>query len=116
MTLEDLQLICEKLPGTTTDIKWEHHLCFNVGEKMYLITSPDEIPPNASFKVSEEDFVALTERPGIQQARYFARRQWVSVEDIALLNKDEWDRLIKASYKLVSAKLTKRLRTELGIE
>jgi hypothetical protein len=36
MNSEDLQGICEKLKGVTEDIKWEDHLCFNVGKKMFL--------------------------------------------------------------------------------
>ena len=52
MSIEDLMSICQKLNGMTTDIKWEDHLCFNVGEKIFLITSPDSVPPTASFKVN----------------------------------------------------------------
>ena len=116
MNIEDLMNICMKLKGTTTDIKWEDHLCFNVGEKIYLITSPDQVPPNASFKVSEEDFDALSERDGIGQARYFARRQWVSVDNIGLLSNEEWETYITRSHQLVASKLTRKKRLELGIE
>ena len=116
MTIESLMNICQGLKGTTTDIKWEDHLCFNVGEKIYLITSPDQVPPNASFKVSEEDFDILCEREGIRQARYFARRQWVSVENISLLNHAEWEKYIARSHALVASKLTRKKRVELGLE
>ena len=116
MTIEDLMHICQKLAGTTTDIKWENHLCFNVGEKIYLITSPDQVPPNASFKVKEEDFDKLSEREGINQARYFAKRQWVSVDNISRLSKEEWEKYIKNSHELVASKLTRKKRTELGIK
>jgi len=116
MTIEDLLKICKQLKGTTTDIKWEDHLCFNVGEKIYLLTSPDQIPPTASFKVTEEDFETLTERDGISQARYFARSQWVSLDNIGVLGKEEWEMYITRSYRLVASKLSKKIRTELGIE
>jgi hypothetical protein len=42
MQIEDLQKICKSFHGVTEDIKWENHLCFNVGEKMFLITAPDK--------------------------------------------------------------------------
>jgi len=116
MSIEELMRICKKLKGTTTDIKWDHHLCFNVGEKMYLLTSPDEHPPNASFKVKEEDFDELVEQEGIDQARYFAKRQWVSVSDISKLNEDEWQHYIQRSYELVASKLSRKKRAELGID
>ncbi len=116
MTIEDLMKICTRLKGNTTDIKWEDHLCFNVGEKIYLITSPDQAPPNASFKVTEKDFEKLIEREGIDQARYFAKRQWVSVDDISRLSKEEWEQYITSSYELVASRLTRKKRSELGIE
>lgn len=45
MTIEELMKICNKLKGTTTDIKWEDHLCFNVGEKISLNLTT-WLPPN----------------------------------------------------------------------
>ena len=116
MTIEDLMSISNRLPGVTTDIKWEDHLCFNVGEKIFLITSPDSVPSTASFKVTEEEFDRLTERRGITQARYFAKRQWVSVDDISLLNGKEWEHYLAESHRLVASKLTRKKRIELGIE
>jgi predicted DNA-binding protein (MmcQ/YjbR family) len=116
MSIEDLMTICRKLKGMTTDIKWEDHLCFNVGEKIFLITSPDSVPPTASFKVKEEDFDRLTEREGIDQARYFARRKWVSVDDIDRLTNKEWEQCISESYRLVVSTLTRKKRSELGID
>jgi len=116
MTIEELMKICKELKGTTTDIKWEDHLCFNVGDKIYLITSPDQVPPNASFKVTDDDFDSLCEREGIIQARYFAKRQWVSLDNISLLTKEEWVKYITQSHQLVASKLTRKKRIELGID
>ena len=116
MTIEELMKICKQLKGTTSDIKWEDHLCFNVGKKIYLITSPDQVPPTASFKVREEDFEKLSEREGIKQARYFAKRQWVSLDNISLLSKEEWEKYVTLSYQLVASKLTRKKRSELGID
>ncbi|MFD2720902.1 MmcQ/YjbR family DNA-binding protein [Hymenobacter monticola] len=48
-TFEALQALCLRLPGTTEDLKWGVHLCFSVGGKMYRVTSPDALPPTASF-------------------------------------------------------------------
>jgi len=116
MTIEELLSICKARKGVTTDIKWEEHLCFNVGEKIFLLTAPDQVPPSASLKVSEEDFDLLTERDGINQARYFAKRQWITVDNINRLSEKEWEHYITESYKLVASKLTRKKRTELGIE
>jgi predicted DNA-binding protein (MmcQ/YjbR family) len=115
MTVEDLMEICNSLKGTTTDIKWEDHLSFNVGNRIFLLTSPDAVPPTASFKVSEEDFNELTAIQGISQARYFAKRQWVSVDDLNRLSRDEWEKYTGRSYRLVASKLSKKQQGELGL-
>lgn len=114
MTLEDLQKICKNLKGTTQDIKWEDHLCFNVGGKIYLVTSPDNVPVTASFKTSDEDFAELTERDGLFPARYLARYKWVQLDDINRLSSDEWIKYINRSYKLVFEKLTAKLKKEIN--
>ncbi|HEX8328573.1 MAG TPA: MmcQ/YjbR family DNA-binding protein [Hymenobacter sp.] len=59
MTIEDLQALCLRLPGTTEDLKWGVHLCFSVSGKMYVGTSPDALPPTASFIASPEEPATL---------------------------------------------------------
>lgn len=95
------------MPGVTEDIKWENHLCFNVGGKMFLITSPDESPVTASFKTTEEKFEELSEREGFMPAPYLARNKWVKVDDIGRLMVKEGKELLELSYKLVKEKLPK---------
>jgi predicted DNA-binding protein (MmcQ/YjbR family) len=115
MTIEDLQLICKKFNAVTEDIKWEEHLCFNVGAKMFLITAPDQVPPSASFKVTDEDFEMLSSKKGFKPAPHLARYKWIYVEDISLLSKKQWEYYLKRSYELVVAKLTKKIRKQIGI-
>lgn len=114
MTIEDLQSICKTFPGTTEDIKWETHLCFNVGAKMYLITSPDAVPHSASFKADDEEFEALCNREGIKPAAYLARHKWVYVDDISRMNKKEWNKYLRQSYELVFAKLPAKTRKQIA--
>ena len=105
MTIEILQAICEQFPGVTQDIKWEDHLCFNVGEKMFLVTSPGSVPHTASFKAADEEFEGLCAREGFQPAPYMARYKWVYVDDINRLSRKEWEKYLKQSYNLVFSKL-----------
>ncbi|MGQ0738350.1 MAG: MmcQ/YjbR family DNA-binding protein [Bacteroidota bacterium] len=108
MTLEAIQRTCNSFPDVTEDIKWESHLCFNVGGKIFLITSPDLSPITASFKTSEEKFNELTERKGFKPAPYLAKHKWVYVDDISRMNGREWKELLELSYDLVRAKLSKK--------
>lgn len=108
MDIETLQKICHSLPDVTEDIKWETHLCFNIGGKMFLITSPDEIPVTASFKTTEEKFNELIERNGCKPAPYLAKHKWVKVDNINILKTKEWKELIEMSYNIIQSKLPKK--------
>lgn len=115
MTIEELQNICQKLKGMTEDIKWENHLCFNVGEKMFLVTSPDAIPHSASFKVSDEEFEELSQQEGFKPAPYLARYKWVHLDDINRLSKIKWEYYAEQSYRLISCKLPAKIRKKIGL-
>ena len=115
MTIEDIQAICKKHVGVTEDIKWEDHLCFNVGGKMFLITAPDAVPVSASIKVSDEAFDELSQRQGFMPAPYLARYKWIWMDDISRLSKREWERYVATAHHLVSAKLPARTRKQLGL-
>jgi predicted DNA-binding protein (MmcQ/YjbR family) len=113
MDLENLRALCMSFPHVVEDIKWENHLCFNVGGKMFMITSPDESPVTASFKCSDEEFEAISSRPGFKPAPYLARNKWVWTSDVTLLGAAEWQHFARQAYDLVKAKLPKKLQKEL---
>lgn len=99
------------LAGTTLSAQWES-LVGKVGGKVFCLLGDDSHA--LVFKVSELAFDGLVELPGIEQAAYFAKRQWVRVSPGAL--EDELLRgYIVQSYKTIAAKLTRKLRSELGI-
>lgn len=115
MNIEDLQSICSQLKGVTEDIKWDDHLCFNVGGKMFLVTAPDKFPHSASFKVTEKDFGELTAREGFIPAPYLSRYKWVYVDDINRLTKKQWTLYIKQSYSLIAAALPAKTKKLIGL-
>ena len=115
MTVEDIQDICKKYRGVTQDIKWEDHLCFSVGGKMFLITAPDDVPTSASIKVSEEAFEQLSDREGFMPAPYLARYKWIWMDDINRLSKKEWESYISMAYNLVASRLAGRVKKQIGL-
>lgn len=115
MTIENLQGICRTLKAVTEDIKWEDHLCFNVGGKMFLVTSPDSVPVSASFKVSDEEFEEIISREGFSPQRHLARYKWVSLDDVNRLSASEWQQFINQSYQLVASKLSGKFKREIGL-
>jgi predicted DNA-binding protein (MmcQ/YjbR family) len=116
MSIEDLRKICMDLPHTTEDIKWGNDLVFSVGAKMYAVFGLNGSPVSASFKVADEEFDELSRSTGFKPAPYLARYKWVHVEDVEMMNVKQWKSYLKNSYALVSAKLSPRIRKELGME
>ena len=98
----------------TQDIKWDNHLCFNVGGKMFLITAPDEVPCSASIKVPEENFEEITGKKGFMPAPYLARYKWVWMDDIRRLSRKQWEEYIDHAYHLVASKLPSKVRKQIG--
>jgi predicted DNA-binding protein (MmcQ/YjbR family) len=115
MTIEDIQRICKKLPSVTEEIKWENHLCYCIGQKMFVVTAPDSSPVSASIKVSDEEFAELAEREGCKPAPYMAKYKWIYMDDINTLTKKEWEKYLKEAYHLVASKLSAKTRKQLGI-
>lgn len=99
------------LPAATLHEQWEA-LVGKVGGKVFCLQG------NANgelvFKVGEIAFDGLTSMEGIGQAAYFAKRQWVRVAPGALED-DLLAGYIRESHRLVAAKLTRKLRAELGL-
>jgi len=116
MTIEDIQAICKKLPHTTEEIKWETHLCYCIGGKIFIITNPDGSPVTASFKVGDEDFATLSEREGLKPAPYLARYKWIYIDDISRFTKKEWQEYLTSAYELVAAKLPAKTKKQLRIK
>ena len=100
------------MAGVTTVEQWGS-LVAKVGGKVFALVALDSA--DVVFKVGEISFDGLTELEGIGQAPYFAKRQWVSVGKGAALSDAELKAYIKASYDTIARKLTRKLRTELGI-
>lgn len=114
MDFEAAKELCRTFPGCTQDVKWGADIVFSVGTKMFAVTGSDAPANGMSFKVDDERFLELTDRPGIIPAPYLARAKWVFVERADALSDDEAAQLLRRSYELVFAKLTKKLQRELA--
>lgn len=99
------------LTGAMLNEQWEA-LVAKVGGKVFCLLG--DASGDIVFKVSELAFDGLVELPGIAQAAYFAKRQWVRVEPGALE-----EALLKGyigeSHRIIAAKLTRKARAELGL-
>ena len=113
MNFEAAKALCRTFPGCTEDVKWGCDLVFSVGAKMFAVTANEEPAKAMSFKVEDERFLELTDRPGIVPSPYLARHEWVRVEKASALSDKEAAALLRRSYELVFAKLSKKLQREI---
>jgi predicted DNA-binding protein (MmcQ/YjbR family) len=116
MRLETLRAFALAQPHTTVVKQWGECLVFKVAGKMFLIVALDGTLAEAVvFKCTPDEFDELTAIDGIAQAPYCAKRHWVRASDLDAVSSGELQRLIRHSYDLVVAGLTKKLRRELGL-
>jgi len=101
------------LPAVTVVEQWDGHVA-KVGGKVFALIGAAGAP--IVFKVGEISFDGLTSLDGVGQAAYFARRAWVGVDKGAPLSDAELKAYIRASHGMVAAKLTRKLRAELGLD
>lgn len=102
-------------PGVEESVKWEDDLVFSVAGKMFcVICLRGPQAGSMSFKVEDERFLELTERPGFIPAPYLARAHWVHIAQPQRVAAEELRGLVRRSYELVREKLPKRTQRELA--
>ena len=112
MNAEEVRAFCRSFPGVKEDVKWEDHLCFMIGEKMFTIVAL-ESKSSMSFKVDEEDFYQLTETDDFVPAPYLARYKWVYTEDFTQIPSNDLKQLLQKAYDIIKAKLPKKKLREI---
>ena len=101
------------LPGAVLDMKWGAQT-FTVGGKMFaIIWNPSN--PLYAFKASDMAYELLIDHGLAERAAYFWRAKWVQFPDENALSTNEFKAYIAQAHAIVSAKLTRKLRQELGI-
>lgn len=103
------------LPGTSRDIKWGNVVVWSVADKMFCCLSIERAAlPGISLKVPAERFLELTDQRGIIPAPYLARHHWIRLEPACALNQAEVLAMLEDSYRLVWAKLPKKVQAGLA--
>jgi predicted DNA-binding protein (MmcQ/YjbR family) len=114
MDIEQLRQLCLSFPGATEQVQWADDLVFKVGGKMFAVVPLVPARVWLTLKADPEEFNELTERPGIIPAPYLARAKWVSIESRDAISQAETAALLRKSYDLVTAKLSRTVRASLG--
>ena len=65
MDFERAKALCRTFPGATQDLKWGEVTVFSVGGKMFACSNADLPARRISFKVDDDRFLELIDRPGV---------------------------------------------------
>ncbi|MEM7103627.1 MAG: MmcQ/YjbR family DNA-binding protein [Bacteroidota bacterium] len=112
MNLEEIRDYCLTFKGVGESIKWDNHLCFEVGEKMFTILNLDGVP-SISLKVTPEEYEELLGSEQFISAPYLGRYKWVYMADYNTISKTDLFKYIRQSYELIRMKLPKKVRDQL---
>ncbi len=101
------------LKAATLVHQWRDDSVAKVGGKIFCLLDSD--PGEVWLKVSDMSFDLMTEMEGIRPAPYFARAGWVAISHESALGEDDVRAYITEAHRLVAARLSRKVRTELGL-
>ena len=113
MRREPFEAFVLGLPKVTLVRQWRDDSVAKIGGKVFALLDKD--PGEIWLKVSDMAFELLCELDGVRPAPYFARAGWVAISVASPLSEDEIKAYIGEAHRLVSLRLTKKLRAELGL-
>jgi predicted DNA-binding protein (MmcQ/YjbR family) len=114
MNIDWVRSFCMSMPHATESLQWGDDLVFKVGGRMFAVLVLEPARVWLSLKTTPEEFAELTERPGIIPAPYAARYYWIALEERDAVTSAELKLLLRRSYDLVFAKLSKKSRAALA--
>ncbi|USQ97326.1 MmcQ/YjbR family DNA-binding protein [Caulobacter sp. RL271] len=116
MTPKAFDAACLALPGATLSVQWGDDHVFKVGGKMFAVRGTGVTQGGGiSFKASDVAFEVLTETGRANPAPYLVRAKWVHFAELSELDADEVTDWVKTAHGLIAAKLTRKVRAELGL-
>lgn len=113
MTRTGFEAFILALPKTVLVRQWRDDSVAKIGGRIFALLDRD--PGDVWLKVSDMAYDLLTELDGIRPAPYFARAGWVAISVSSPLTEAEVEAYLREAYRLVAAKLTHRVRAELGL-
>ena len=101
------------LPHVTLVHQWRDDSVAKIGGKVFALFDRDG--GEIWFKASDIAFRMLPELPHVRPAPYFARAGWVAISAESPLSENEVEAYIREAHRIVTGKLTRKARAELGL-
>lgn len=116
MNTAQLKQLCGRFPAASKRLH-EHPsnvLVYSVGGKFFAYFKTSE-PERWRFSlwVGAEQFIALTDVPGIKPARYMGRYHWITIVDVQRMPAAFLKELVKGSYHKALGALSKAARAKI---
>jgi predicted DNA-binding protein (MmcQ/YjbR family) len=117
MTPDELRRCCLRKPGAIEDFPFgEHVSVFKVANKMFALSDLDGLPLEVSVKCDPDLAEALrSEHAAIRPGYHLNKRHWNTVTLDGSIDDVEIQHMIRDSYDLVAATLTRPQREQLGL-
>jgi predicted DNA-binding protein (MmcQ/YjbR family) len=118
MNLDDYNGFCASLHATTHVVQWGGAHVWKVGAKVFAIGRWDDGKDLfVTFKCSDVAYDILKDQPGLRPAPYLASRgmKWIQRQTGESMDAEALKDYLRESYRLVSLKLAKKTRKELGL-
>jgi len=117
MTRAEFDEFCAGLPATEHVVQWGGASVWKVGGRIFAVCSRWGAAGRdcVSFKCSDMAFEVLTQQPGIVPAPYLGRAKWVQLRGPDAMSDDDVRSHVAAAHGIVAAKLTRKLRAEIGL-
>ena len=114
--IEDFRGYCLAKPGTTEELPFDNDtLVFKVGGKMFALCSLTSYDRGISLKCEPEKAIVLREQfPQVRPGYHMSKQHWNTVLPEAGLRDQLLYDWIDDSYRLVWAKLIKKVRQEIA--
>jgi predicted DNA-binding protein (MmcQ/YjbR family) len=113
MNIENFRNYCLSLPATSESLPFdENTLVFKVGSKMFALTGLNNTMLNANLKCDPAYALELREQYScISPGFHMNKKHWNSINPNECLDSKLFYELVKHSYDLVVAKMTKKERS-----
>ncbi len=117
VTRSDFDTFCATLPATSHVIQWGNSSVWKVGGKIFAICSiwGEDNEEKIAFKCSDLSYSLLSEQDGFRPAPYLARAKWIQMTRTDALSKEELKDYLTAAHRIISGKLTRKQRADLGL-
>ena len=117
VTRDEFDSYCQDLPAVSNVVQWGNATVWKIGGKIFAICSHwgQGEDQKISFKCSDLSYRILCEQAHIVPAPYLARAKWVQLTSDKAMIDEDIRVYIREAYSIVSTKLTKAVRQDLGI-